>query len=83
MLRETMVGVQVDLEGGHKDPPRSPSGKLVSFQGICISQSMNNIAKYSALIELLSDAISLGIRQIIIRLDSQLIVLQITNIYTV
>ena len=61
----------------------APSGELVSFQGICIGQSTNNIAEYSALIELLSDAISLGIRRIIIRLDSQLVVLQLTNIYTV
>ena len=53
----------------------TPSGELVSFRGICIGQSTNNIAEYSALIELLSDAISLGIRQIIIRLDSQVVVL--------
>ena len=44
---------------------------------------MNNIAKYSALIELLSDAISFGINDIIIRLDSQLMVLQLTSIYTI
>ena len=60
-----------------------PSGELVSFQGICIGQSTNNIVEYSALIELLSNVISLGIHQIIVRLDSQLIVLQLTNIYTV
>ena len=61
----------------------SPSGKLVSFQGICIGRSTKNITKYSALIELLSDAISLSICRIIVRLDSQLVVLQLTNIYTV
>jgi len=58
----------------------APSSELVSFRGICIGRSMNNIAEYSALIELLSDAISLGIRRIIIRLDSQLIILQLTGI---
>jgi len=61
----------------------TPSGELVSFKGICISQLTNNIAKYSVLIELLSDAISLGIFQIIVRLDLQLVVLQLTNIYIV
>jgi len=61
----------------------APNDELVSFQGICISRSKNNIAKYSALIELLSDAISFGISHIIIRLDSQLVVLQLTSIYTV
>ena len=51
----------------------TPSGELVSFQGIFIGRSKNNITKYSALIELLSDAISFGINCIIIRLDSQLV----------
>ena len=61
----------------------SPNGELVIFQGICIGRSMNNIAKYSVLIELLSNAISFGINHIIIRLDSQLVVLQLTSVYNV
>ena len=61
----------------------TPNDKLVSFQGICIGRSTNNIVEYSALIELLSDAILFGINHIIIRLDSQLLVLQLTIIYTV
>ena len=59
------------------------NGELVSFQGISIGRSMNNITEYSALIKLPSDAISFGINHIIIRLDSQLVVLQLTSIYTV
>ena len=55
----------------------APGGKLVSFQGICIGRSTNNIIEYSALIKILSDAISFGINRIIIRLDSQLVVLQL------
>ena len=58
-----------------------PSGELVSFRGICIGQSMNNIIEYSALIELLSDTILHGIRQLTVRLDSQLIILQLTGVY--
>ena len=61
----------------------SPSGELVSFQGICIGRSTNNIVEYSVLIKLLSDAISFGINRIIIRLDSQLVLLQLTSVYTV
>ena len=61
----------------------TPNGELVSFQGICICRSTNNITEYSALIELLSDAISFGINHIILRLDSQLVVLQLTSVYTV
>ena len=60
-----------------------PSGELVSFRGVCIGRSTNNIAEYSALIELLSDTITHGIRQLIVRLDSQLVVLQLSGIYSV
>jgi ribonuclease HI len=60
-----------------------PSGELVSFRGVCIGRSTNNIAEYSALIELLSDTIAHGIRQLIVRLDSQLVVLQLGGIYSV
>ena len=61
----------------------APSGELVSFRGICIGRSTNNIAEYSALMELLSDAISHGIRRLIVRLDSQLIILQLTGVYSI
>lgn len=60
-----------------------PSGELVSFRGVCICRSTNNIAEYSALTELLSDAIIHGIRQLTIRLDSQLIILQLAGIYSI
>ena len=61
----------------------APNDELVSFQGICIGRSTNSIVEYSALIKLLSDAISFGINNIIIRLDSQLMVLQLTSVYTI
>ena len=60
-----------------------PSGELVSFRGVCIGRSTNNITEYSALIELLSNAIIHGIRRLTIRLDSQLVILQLTGIYSV
>ena len=60
----------------------SPNGELVSFQGIFISRSTNNITEYSMLIEIISNAISFGINHIIIRLDSQLVVLQLNSVYT-
>ena len=59
----------------------APNIELVSFQGICIGKSMKNIAKYSILIKLLSYAISFSFNHIIIRLDSQLVVLQLTCVY--
>ena len=64
-------------------PIFSPSGELVSFQGIYIGQLTNNIAEYSVLIELLSNAISHGICRIIVRLDSQLVILQLTGDYSI
>ena len=61
----------------------APNDELVSFQGICIGISTNNIAEYSTLIKLLSDAILFAINRIIRRLDSQLVVLQLTSVYTI
>jgi hypothetical protein len=39
----------------------SPEGKLVSLRGVCLKPSMNNVAKYSIVIELLHDAILYGV----------------------
>ena len=61
----------------------APSSELVSFRGICIGRSTNNIAEYSVLIELLSDAISHGIRRLIVKLDSQLVISQLTGVYSI
>ena len=61
----------------------SPTDELVSIHGICFGQTTNNIAEYSAVIELLSDAISFGIQCLIIRLDSQLIVLHLNRVYAI
>jgi ribonuclease HI len=61
----------------------APTNELISLQGVFLGRATNNIAEYSAVIELLTDAISLGIRQLVVRLDSQLVVLQLSNIYTI
>jgi ribonuclease HI len=50
---------------------------------VCIDHVTNNIAEYSAVVELLVDAISLEIRHLVVRLDSQLVVLQLSNFYTI
>jgi ribonuclease HI len=57
--------------------------KLISLRGVCLGRATNNIAEYSAVIELLVDAISLGIRRLVVRLDSQLVVLQLSNVYSI
>jgi ribonuclease HI len=61
----------------------APKNELISLRGVCLGRATNNIAEYSAVIELLVDAISLGIRHLVIRLDSQLVVLQLSNVYSI
>jgi ribonuclease HI len=61
----------------------APTDELISIHGVCLGRATNNIVEYSALIELLTKAISFGICHLIVRLDSQLVVLQLSNIYSI
>jgi ribonuclease HI len=61
----------------------APTNELISLRGICLGRATNNIAEYSTVVELLVDAISLGIRHLVVRLDSQLVVLQLSNVYSI
>ena len=60
-----------------------PHGELVDIQGVCLGCTMNNVAEYSAVIELLAKAINLGIRSLLVNLDSQLVVHQLNGQYSV
>jgi hypothetical protein len=44
----------------------APMNELISLHGVCLDHATNNIVEYSAVIELLTDAISLGIRCLVI-----------------
>ena len=48
----------------------NPNGKLVYLQGICIGRTTHNVVEYSVIIELLTEAIALNIRALIVNLDS-------------
>jgi ribonuclease HI len=61
----------------------SPEGLLVSSGGVCLGTSMNNVAEYSVVIELLRDAISHVIHALDVRMDSQLVVRQLNGHYHV
>ena len=61
----------------------APTNELINLRGVCLSRATNNIAEYSVVIELLIDVISLGIRHLVIWLDSQLVVLQLSNVYAI
>ena len=52
----------------------TPTGKIFSSGGVSLRPSSNNVAEYSAVSELLHDAISHGVHSLEVRLDSQLVV---------
>lgn len=55
----------------------------LSVYEVCLGRATNNIAEYSVVVELLIDVILLGICHLVIRLDSQLVVLQLCNVYVI
>ena len=59
----------------------SPLGQLVAIGGACLGPASNNVTEYRAVIELLWDALSHGITQLEVRLDSQLVVSQLNRAY--
>jgi ribonuclease HI len=61
----------------------TPHGQLLSSGGICLGDTTNNVAEYSAVIELLRDTLSLGISHLQVYLDAQLVVSQLNRVYRV
>ena len=47
----------------------TPMGQVLSSRGVCLWPSSNNVAEYSAVIELLQDTISHGALSLEVRLD--------------
>ena len=52
----------------------TPMGQELSSGGICMRTSSNNVAEYSAIIELLRDAISHGVLSLEVHLVLELVV---------
>ena len=61
----------------------TPTGQVLSSEGVCLRPSSNNVAEYSAIIELLRDAISHGVLSLEVCLDSHLVVSQFNGMYYV
>jgi ribonuclease HI len=61
----------------------TPHGQLLSSGGICLGDTTNNVTEYSAVIELLRDALSLGISHLRVYLDAQLVMSQLNRVYRV
>ena len=55
----------------------------MSSGGVCLRPSSNNVSEYSAVIELLRDAILHGVLSLEVRLDSKLAVSQLNGLYHV
>ena len=61
----------------------TPRGQLLSSEGIFLGDTTNNVAEYSAVIELLRDALSFSISHLQVYLDAQLVVSQLNRVYSV
>jgi ribonuclease HI len=61
----------------------TPQGQLLYSQGICLGDTTNNVVEYSVVIELLHDALSLGISHLRVYLDAQLVVSYLNKLYRV
>ena len=59
----------------------TPMGQVLSLGGVCLRPSLNNVAEYSVVIELLWNAISHGVLFLEVHLDSQLVVSQLNGLY--
>ena len=44
----------------------APTDELISLHGVCLGHATNNIAEYNAVIELLTNVVSLGIHHLIV-----------------
>ena len=60
-----------------------PSRQFLVLRGVCIGPNLNNVAKYTAVVNLLSEEISLVVYLLVLYLDSQLVISQLNNTYHV
>ena len=56
---------------------------LVSSGAVFIGPATNNITEYRAVIGLLTEAASQDVRNLVVLMDSQLVVCHITHVYTI
>ena len=61
----------------------SPAHDLVSSRAVCIGPATNNIVEYQEVIGLLDEVVSHEIHDLILFMDSQLVVYHLTHVYTI
>ena len=61
----------------------SPAEDLVSSGAVCIGPATNNIIEYEAFISILTEAASQDVRNLVVLMDSQLVVCHLNHVYTI
>ena len=61
----------------------SPDQNLVSSGAVCIGPTTNNIVEYQTVIGLLNEATSRDIHDLVVFMDSQLVVCHLNHVYTI
>ena len=61
----------------------SPAHDLVSSRVVCIGPTINNIAEYRAVIGILTEATSQDVHNLVVLMDSQLVVCHLNHVYTI
>ena len=61
----------------------SPCIEFLDSRGIFLGRATNNLAEYEVVIALMTNAFALGIRSLVVRLDSELVISQLTSLYYV
>ena len=61
----------------------NPNNEFVDAGGIFLGHATNNLVEYEAVIALMTNASALGIRSLVVRLDSKLVISQLTSGYSV
>ena len=61
----------------------SPTYDLVSLGLVCIGSATNNITEYRAVIGLLTEAASQNVHNLVVLMDSQLVVCHLNHVYTI
>ena len=59
----------------------SPTEDLVSSGAVCIGPTTNNITEYRAVIGLLTEATSHNVHNLVVLMDSQLVVCHLNHVY--
>lgn len=61
----------------------NPNNGFLDSRGIFLSRATNNLVEYEAIIALMDNSSTLGIRLLVVQLDSELVISQLTSRYYV